>query len=161
VTAIAPVPSTAPGSVGGMPLSYPAAAATPITLTITDADGASDLEVIQISALYINGSASETIYRDGAFEPGFTGSARTSITSGFGFALSRAAGWPAAARTGDLAVSIAVVAVDAAGNLTDVVFGYPMPARSATTIPLVSVVDAGAVDLFAEARALVVWQLRA
>lgn len=161
VTAVTPSTDTAPGAVGGMPLSYPTAAATPIALTITDADGASDLAVIQISALYLDGSASETIYRDGAFEPGFANSQRTSATSGFQFTLSRDAGWPAAARTGDLAVSIAVIAVDAAGNTADVVLRYQMPARAAAAIPFTQVAADGAVDLFAEARGLVVWQLRA
>jgi hypothetical protein len=161
VTAIAPTPDTAPGVAGGMPSAYGVAALTPIAFTITDADGAGNLQVIQVSALFLDGTA-EVVYRAGGFPADYVaGSMRSSVTNGFRFDVLRAGGWPAAARSGDSTITINVDAVDAAGNATHATLRYQMPTRLTTTIPAVTSVNTGAVDLFAEARSLVVWQLRA
>lgn len=161
IAAVSPTPNTAPGAVGGMPSAYGAAALTPIIFTVTDADGVGDLELIQISALFLDGRA-EVVYRDGVFSTGYVaGSSRIAIAGGFSFSVARAGGWPAGVPAGALAVGIAIDAVDVAGNATSTSFFYPMPARLVTPVVAAATLVEGAVDLFAEARRLVVQQLRA
>lgn len=160
ITAFSPTPGAAPGSVGGMPSAFADATRTPIVLTVTDADGAGDLALLQISALFLDGSA-EVIYRAGGFATGYVaGSARTGITNGYQFSIGRGAGWPGGDRAGAPAIGIAVDVADAAGHLTTATFFYPMPAVS-SLVTAAAVVADGAIDLFGVTQQLIVTQLRA
>jgi hypothetical protein len=159
--AISPTPNTAPGAVGGMPSLYVGARATPIVITITDLDGASDLALIAVTALFIGGT-SEAVYRGSSFMTGYiAGSSQGSVTNGIELSILRDAYWPGQVGSGgNLAVGIQVDAADKGGNVISTAFYYEMPA----TVPVAAAPPPSepalptAVDIAAEALALIVWQ---
>lgn len=135
-TAISPTPNTTPGASGGMPADYPSASATPIVVDITDLDGADDLAIVIVTAMYLGGG-SETVYRAGAFTPAFaTSSTETSITDGIELSIDRTGGWPGAkSGTSNLAVTIQIDASDMGGNVISTPFAYEMPLVPAQPTP--------------------------
>jgi len=154
VTTVSPTPNTAPGSVGGMPSAFNAASATPVVLTVTDADGASDLLLVMVSALFTDGTPDETVYRAGGFAAEYlAGSAQGAVTNGLQLTIGRATGWPSA-------FALAVDVADRGGHAVSTLLLYPMPSRTTATIAVAPVSD-GALDLFGLTRALIVSQLRA
>lgn len=154
ITAISPTPETAPGSVGGMSSVFNTAAAMPVVLTVTDADGASDLLLVVVSVQFIDGTPDEIAYRAGSFATDYVaGSAQVSVTNGLQITVGRADGWPST-------FTINVDVVDRSGNAASASLNFLMPPRTAAIIATAPVSD-GALDLFEITRNLIVGQLRA
>ena len=161
VSAITPSTNTPPGSGGGMPLNYAVAKGTAVVIQITDSDGASNVALVNVSAVFLDGTA-EAIYSAGSFLGDYVaGSSQTSATNGIQLTIERGRGWPAApAPNTPLAVGIRVTAVDFGGNITTTTLYYQMPlastlAPAAQVAPIVS-----ATNLAAEIVSHIVWQLR-
>lgn len=154
ITAVSPTPNTTPGSVGGMSSAFNTAAATPVVLTVTDADGASDLLLVVVSVSFIDGTPDEVAYRAGDFAAAYVaGSAQVSITNGLQITVGRGDGWPST-------FTVNVDVVDRSGNAASASLIYLMPPRTAAIIATAPVSD-GALDLFEITRNLIVGQLRA
>ena len=162
IASVTPTPNTAPGAAGGMSATYSIAAATPIVVNVTDASGSGAIAYIQVTALFLDGSA-EAAYRLGAFVGKYiAGSSQAAITNGIQLKLGRAGGWPGASAGGNLAVGIQVDAIGTDGVIASATFYYQMPPTVASAAGPVALESpaALAVDLTAEALALLVWQFR-
>lgn len=129
---VTPSPNTTPGSGGGFPALYAAAAVTPIVLQVTNAAGAGAIAFVAITAL-LHGQPSETVYRDGFFEGLYdeeqNGSFVTSITNGLQFTITRGGGWIGATADTNLVVGIVVDVVDNAGGVASTTAYFEMPAQ--------------------------------
>jgi hypothetical protein len=161
ISVVSPTPNTAPGAAGGMPASYASAAFTPIVVDVTDADGASVIAYIHVTAKFLDGSA-ESVYHAGAFVGGYIAeSYQNGIANGYRLNILRAAGWPGASKGGNLAVGLVIDVVDTGGGVTsaEVYFEMPQATLISATPPAQTVIPTAS-DLGAEIRSLIIWQFR-
>lgn len=157
ITAVSPATDTAPGSVGGMPAAYGTARDAAINVLV---ETAGELALVQVTAAFLDGTL-EVVYRAGVFAPGYApGSTQIAASGSLLLAIRRDAGWPAGPFAGAAAISLLVDAANDGGGAASALLRYQMPLAH-TTLPATSAASTpGAVDLFAEAYGLVVWQLR-
>ena len=114
VTIISPTPGVDPGSPGGFPASYAAAAVTPIVLTVHGF--ALNMLYICISVRLLNGTLEEVVYRRGVFRGLYAAnSTQFGIDLGVQLSVQRSGGWPGDDQLGD--IIFAVDPIDQAGNL--------------------------------------------
>lgn len=127
ITIVSPTPNTVPGTGGAFSASYAVAAATPIVVTFTDADGAPDLMFVQVIAKYLDGTT-EAVYRTSdSFVARYAAASTTAtITNGISLGIRRDLGWPSAGIS-PLAVTFQIDAIDFAGNASTLTVSWQLP----------------------------------
>lgn len=162
IAASTPTPNTTPGAAGGMSATYAIARATPIVVQITDTDGATNLSYVAARAVFLDGTT-EPIYNGSSFVGEYVlRSSASSITNGIQLSILREDYWPGAVSGGgNLAVGIAIDAVDAGGNVASTTFYYQMSiAIPVQPTPPVVAVTPTATDIANEMISRIIWQFR-
>lgn len=161
VSAVSPTPLTQAGQEGGFPLSYSAAAVTPIVVDVTDGSGSTAIALVSIAALLVGGAV-ESVYLNGNFQGEYVaGSYQTSISDGLQLNIARASGWPGATLDSAESVGIMVVAVNVSGEVTTATYYYDMPAAQPFFTPFAQVsAPPGQIDHVAAALQLITDQFR-
>lgn len=142
-----------------MPTSFTDATSQEIVIEIAHATGAT-LTMVFITVVFVDGSPSETAYRAGNFQVGYSASVQTPLSGGVLLRVRRDDGWPPAASEGAQSFGLIVDVLDDISSSATAQQFWVMPTLTAAVeVPLVAVAD-GARDLFALTRELIVWQLR-
>lgn len=142
-----------------MPPVFSEATSQEIVIEIAHATGAT-ITMVFVTAVFVDGSPSEVVYRAGSFQVGYSASAQTPLSGGVLLRVRRDAGWPAAASTGAQAFGLVVDVLDDISSSATAQQLWVMPTLTPDVeVPLVVAAE-GARDLFALTRELIVWQLR-